>query len=63
MNKVYFDDNFGCYEIRDDDDIDFYFETQLKSVWKRCKGCKRKVKLLPDYAYCNSCTQGFDIGE
>ena len=51
----YYDDNFGHYEIEDDDDVAFYHEMQRQSVLKKCQGCGREVRLKPDYAYCNSC--------
>ena len=61
----YYDDNFGHYEIEDDDDVAFYHEMQRQSVLKKCQGCGREVRLKPDYAYCNSCAtkieRGFDI--
>lgn len=63
--RTYCDENFGTYEIRDEEDIEFYRETQQRSVRKKCQGCGRTVKILPDYAYCDSCArkreQGFDI--
>ena len=59
------DDNFGTYEIEDEDDLQFYRDVQDRSVETVCQGCGRKVKLLPHYAYCDSCArkreQGFDI--
>lgn len=62
---TFYDDNFGFYDIRDQDDIDFYHENQKRSVTKECDGCGRTVKLLPHYAYCDSCAtkreQGWDI--
>jgi len=64
-NATYVDDNFGTYEMEDQDDCDFYFQVQAESVEKECLGCERKVMLRPDYAYCNSCAtkreQGWDI--
>lgn len=62
----YYDDNFGHWDSMDDPDMqDFYRDVQRRSVRKTCKGCGRKVKILPDYAYCDSCAskreQGFDI--
>jgi len=63
---MYYDDNYGWYEIEGQDDVDFYFETQRKSVDKRCQGCGRMVRIKADYAYCNSCAdkleRGMDIG-
>ena len=66
-----YDDNFGFYgdgdESMDDreETIRFYRRNQRDSVSKRCRGCNRKVRLLPDYAYCNSCAdkreRGMDI--
>jgi rRNA maturation endonuclease Nob1 len=62
---MYYDDNFGEYEINDQDDIDFYKQVQRESVSKICQGCNRRVKLRPDYGYCNSCAEkrerGYDI--
>ena len=62
----FYDDNFGFYNDMDDPDVqDFYRENQRKSVWKRCAGCGRKVKLLPQYDVCDSCAtkreQGADF--
>ena len=62
----YYDDNFGEWSDMDDQDmIDFYHQVQAESVWKMCDGCRRRVKLRPDYGICNSCAtkleQGFDI--
>lgn len=62
MTPSYYDDNFGFYEIEDQDDIDFYFENQKHSRLKKCKGCGRKVKLLPDYVYCNRCADTIERG-
>lgn len=66
MNRTYYDDNFGCYDIQDEDDIEFYNSMQRKSRRKKCQGCGRMVKISPDYAYCNSCAdimeRGGDIG-
>ena len=63
---TYYDDNFGHWDNMDDPDMQaFHKETQRKSVWKKCSGCGRRVRILPDYAYCNSCAtkreQGWDI--
>lgn len=64
---VYYDDNYGVYE--DDEDPEetrkFYKETQAQSVYKKCQGCGKRVKIKRDYAYCNSCAdkreRGMDI--
>lgn len=66
MPRTYFDDNFGHWDIQDEDDIDFYHQVQRESVEKTCKGCGRRVKLRPEYAYCNNCAtileRGGDLG-
>ena len=59
----YYDDNYGHYEIEDEDDIDFYRRVQAESVSKICRGCKRRVKLRPDYVYCNNCMTRLERGE
>jgi hypothetical protein len=59
---MYYDDNFGHWEIRDQEDVDFYFEVQRNSVSKKCEGCGRMVKIQPDYAYCNSCADKIERG-
>lgn len=62
---IYIDDNFGTYTIECEEDIAHYRDVQRRSVRKTCRGCGRKVRLLPDYVYCDSCTrkveQGWDI--
>lgn len=62
MPRTYYDDNFGHYEIESQEDIDFYFEMQRQSVLKKCEGCGRKVRLKPDYGYCNSCATILERG-
>jgi hypothetical protein len=61
-NASYYDDNFGHYEIEDEDDVEFYHQVQRESVTKKCQGCGRKVKLRPDYAYCTSCADKRECG-
>ena len=62
----YYDDNYGEWEIRDQDDVDFYRQTQRSNVRKKCKGCGRWVRIQPDYALCDSCCtkleHGLDVG-
>ena len=53
----FYDENYGWYEIEDQDDIDFYFETQQQSVEKVCVDCGRTVKIKPEYECCNSCAE------
>lgn len=59
---MYYDDNYGAYEIESQDDIDFYHERQKSNVRKRCKGCKRMVSIQPDYAFCSSCADKAEKG-
>jgi hypothetical protein len=58
----YYDENFGWYEIESEEDIDFYHQVQRESVEKRCQGCGRKVRLRPDYAFCNGCATIIERG-
>ena len=57
-----YDDNYGSYDIQDEDDVRWYRSVQRRSVSKRCSGCGRKVKLLPEYVYCNSCMERLERG-
>jgi hypothetical protein len=59
---TFYDDNFGHWEIQDQDDVDFYFAVQRESKEKTCQGCGRIVRLRPDYAYCNSCADKIEMG-
>ena len=61
-NRTYVDDNFGHWDIDSEEDIEFYHQVQRESVTKKCQGCGRKVKLRPDYAYCNSCADTMEYG-
>jgi hypothetical protein len=61
-HATYCDDNFGTWEIRAPDDIDFYHEVQHTSRLKKCQGCGNKVRLQPDYDYCNSCADKLERG-
>jgi rRNA maturation endonuclease Nob1 len=62
MARSYYDDNFGFYDIRDEEDVAFYHEMQKRSVWKKCQRCRRRVKLAPDYGICNSCCEQIERG-
>lgn len=63
--KTYYDSNFGHWDMEDGDDVSFYHDVQSRSVTKTCQGCGDRVKLLPQYGYCNSCAtkieQGWDL--
>lgn len=59
---LYYDDNFGEYDIQDEEDIDFYHRVQQESVEKTCEYCGRTVKLRPDYGVCNSCATILENG-
>lgn len=65
--RSYYDDNFGHWNVEDQEDLDFYNQVQAESVWKKCQGCGRRVKLRPHYAYCDGCAtkieRGQDVGE
>ena len=63
MKQAQYDDNFGHYNIEDDDDLEFYEQMQRESVEKKCKGCGRTVRIRPQYAYCNSCAEKIERGE
>jgi hypothetical protein len=62
MPRSYYDDNYGRWDIDDPDDLEFYHQTQRKSVRKKCQGCGRMVRIKPDYAYCNSCAEKLERG-
>lgn len=58
----YYDDNYGWYDIQDQDDIDFYHERQRTNVLKKCVDCGRKVRIQPQYECCNSCADRRERG-
>ena len=61
--RTYVDDNFGTWDDMDDPDtVEFYHQVQQESVSKTCEGCRRKVRLRPDYGYCNSCADRIERG-
>jgi hypothetical protein len=57
---MYYDDNYGFYEIDGPEDIEFYHHIQRESVSKKCQG--GKVRIRRDYAYCNSCADKRERG-
>jgi hypothetical protein len=59
----YYDDNFGAYDDTDDDVEEFYNYVQDRSVLKKCAGCGKEVKIMPHYAYCNSCADKIERGQ
>lgn len=58
----YYDDNFGEYEIRDEEDIRFYHRMQRQSVKKKCSICGKTVKIKPEYDKCNRCASILERG-
>jgi uncharacterized OB-fold protein len=62
MNRTYYDENFGHWNIDSEDDLEFYRQVQKESVWKKCRSCGRRVKLRPDYAICSSCADKEERG-
>tara|TARA_Y100000310_G_scaffold344035_1_gene454678 strand:- start:1074 stop:1265 length:192 start_codon:yes stop_codon:yes gene_type:complete len=62
---MFFDDNFGFYEIEDEEDIHFYYHIQNTNVKKKCEGCGQIVNIQSHYAYCDGCAtkreRGMDI--
>ena len=59
---MYYDDNFGQWDMQDAEDRNFYRQVQRRSIVKQCQGCGRQVKILPHYAYCNSCADAIERG-
>lgn len=62
MPRSYYDDNFGCWDINDQDDVEFYKRVQRESRPRKCQGCGRRVRLRPDYAICNDCCVKHELG-
>jgi hypothetical protein len=59
---AYYDDNFGRWNMEGTEDRQFYRSVQRRSVVKVCRGCERTVRILPHYAYCNSCADVIERG-
>lgn len=60
---IYYDDNYGVWDDMDEEaPREFYRAVQKDSVWKKCEGCQRRVKLRRDYALCNSCATKLERG-
>jgi hypothetical protein len=58
-----YDDNFGQWHDADETYArQFYRQVQRASVSKRCKGCGRTVRIMPQYAYCNGCADAIERG-
>lgn len=60
--QTFHDSNFGCWEVNDEDDVDFYFHVQATNVRRVCDGCGGTFMLQPQYAYCNSCADARERG-
>lgn len=60
--RTYYDDNFGHWDIEDEEDLEFYHQVQRESVLKTCKRCGGEFMLRPDYAICNSCADDMERG-
>ena len=62
MMPGYYDDNFGQWDIEDEDDVRFYRELQRTNVEKTCRNCGRLVSIQPQYAICDSCATKIERG-
>ena len=62
MGRTFIDDNFGVYNIESEEDVDWYHEVQMDSVWKKCERCGRRVKLRKSYGTCNDCMEKLERG-
>lgn len=59
----HYDDNFGHWDDMDDPDVaEYYHRVQAQSVETTCKGCRRRVRLMPQYAYCYACAATIERG-
>lgn len=58
----YYDDNFGHWDMEDEEDFKMYKRFQKTNVKKKCARCGRLVKIQPQYAYCNSCADAIEHG-
>ena len=58
----YYDDNFGHWNMDSDEDRRVYRSVQKRSVEKQCADCGRTVRILPEYAICNSCADARENG-
>ena len=63
---TYYDDNYGAWDDCHEPEVRaFYRQVQEDSEEKECCGCGHIVRILPHYAYCNSCAdareRGYDI--
>jgi hypothetical protein len=65
VDREYYDDNFGHYNMDDDPEETqgFYKHVQEESVLTTCVICERKVKLRPHYNKCNSCMDAMESGQ
>lgn len=53
---IYYDDNYGVWDNMDEPGmLEFYQDTQHKSILKECQGCGEMVKIRPEYGYCDRC--------
>jgi len=59
---LYYDDNFGEYNIESEEDIEFYHEMQKMSVEKICVDCGKTVRIKSDYEVCNNCADRRERG-
>lgn len=58
----YYDDNFGHWDIEDEEDLEFYRRLQETNVEKECAGCGRTVRIQPHYDVCDSCATKREFG-
>jgi len=65
VDREYYDDNFGHYNMDDDPEETqrFYKQVQKESVETTCVICERKVNLRPHYNKCNSCMDAMERGQ
>ncbi len=61
MAAVY-DDNFGFWDIDEEEEQAFFDYVQRQSVQRTCERCERCVRLIPPKTICASCVTALEYG-
>ncbi len=58
----FYDDNYGKWDIEDEEDLEHYYKVQRENITKTCIGCGQQVHIKPEYDVCNSCAEARERG-
>ena len=62
VTMLVYDDNYGFWDMRNEEERIFFDHVQRQSVLTTCERCERPVRLVPPKALCACCVSALEYG-